>query len=209
MSRGVLLIVAAVVLAAGVALVFLLGTGDEKASGSTASSPSAGSAVVVHTGTPTPTPSLGGGSAPTFATGDGEHPKDYVVGDIRVRDHRAGNNAPLDIPPNPHPAEGRAIQSGLTHEVAQKVKAVMMQCVADLPKDARGAKPRLEGQIKIAIKDKKVTITSALMQLRDIEGTPADTLKQCVESKSVGIENPAGEEADLEDYGINLTFAIP
>lgn len=204
-------IIGALVLAAGVALVLLLGGGKDRASGAGTSSPSAGSNVV-SSGTGGGTaPSLGGatGSAPSFAVADGEHPKDYVVGDIRVRDHRAGNNAPLDIPPNPHPAEGRAIQSTLTHEVAQKVKAVMMQCVADLPKDARGAKPRLEGQIKISIKSKKVTITSATMQLRDVEGAPADTIKQCVESKSVGIENPAGEEADLDDYGINITFAIP
>ncbi|HTL37938.1 MAG TPA: hypothetical protein VL326_32625 [Kofleriaceae bacterium] len=139
----------------------------------------------------------------------GENPRDYVVGDIRVRDHRAGDNAPLDIPPNVHPAEGRSLPSTLTHEVAQKVKAVMMECVANLPKDARGEHPRLEGQVMLAIKANKVTITSSTMQLRNVSGESVEPTKQCIESKTVGIENAAPDQADLDQYPFNISFAIP
>jgi hypothetical protein len=139
----------------------------------------------------------------------GENPRDYAVGDIRVRDHRAGDHKPLDIPPNVHRAEGRAIPSTLTHEVAQKVKTVMMQCVTDLPKEARGEKPRLEGQISIAIKEKKVTVTKSTMQLRNVSGESVEPTKQCIEQKSIGLENAAPDQADLDDYTINISFAIP
>jgi hypothetical protein len=158
---------------------------------------------------PTVSPTLPGTAAPALPEGDAEHPRDYVVGDTRIRDHRSGTNAPIDVPPNVHPAEGRQIPSLLTHEIAQKLKAVMKQCTADLPAEARGAKPRLEGQIKIAIKDQKATVTKAFMQLRDMTGDAVETTKQCIEQKAVGIENPATDQADLEDYDIHITFAIP
>jgi len=139
----------------------------------------------------------------------GANPRDYVVGDIRVRDHRAGNRELLDIPPNVHPAEGRKIPSTLTHEISQKVKDVMMQCVANLPREARGEKPRLEGQISIAIKDKQLSVTKSTMHLRNMSGESVEPAKQCIEQKSIGLVNPAPDQDDLDDYTINLSFAIP
>lgn len=179
---------------------------------SSTSSSSAGSAAVV------PPPSIGQPTVTTGTRGDqpslpqaapGENPRDYVVGDVRVRDHRDGDNKPLDIPPNVHPAEGRKIPSTLTHEIAQKVKAVMMQCVTNLPKEARGTKPRLEGQINIAIKDHKVTVTKSTMQMRNVSGESVEPTKQCIEQKSIGLENAAPDQTDLDDYSINISFAIP
>ena len=110
---------------------------------------------------------------------------------------------------NPHPAEGRKIPSTLTHAVAQKVKAVMMQCVENLPKEARGEKPRLEGQISIAIKDHKVTVTKSTMHLRNMSGAAVEPAKQCIEQNAIGLDNPAPDQADLDDYSINISFAIP
>lgn len=217
MSKGVLVVAGLVVVAGIVALVLFLG-GD---SGDSAPSASAtqGSAVAIST---TPPPTGRGASAPTVTPAlpgseragalppsDSEHPREYVVGDVHVRDHRSGNNTPIDLPPNVHPAEGRTIPSALTHDVAQKVKEVMEQCVADLPKDARGTSPRLEGQIKIAIKDHKLTVTNAFMQLRDVVGAGLDTTKQCIEQKSVGLQSLADGQEDLEGYDIRLSFAIP
>jgi hypothetical protein len=170
-----------------------------------------GSAVATHTpSTPSVTPGLPRDEVNRLPQpAPGEHPKDYVVGDIRVRDHRPGNNPPMDIPPNVHPIEGPVIPSTLTHEVSQKVRTVAMQCTASLPKDARGEKPRIEGQILIAIKDHKVTITKSTMQLRDVTGDAVEPTKQCIEQKSVGIENSAPETSDIESYSINVSYAIP
>lgn len=184
-------------------------------SASARSTSSSGSAVVVQTHTPPP---LGApnvtegttGSAPALPqAAEGENPRDYVVGDVRVRDHRAGDNKPLDIPPNVHPAEGRTIPSTLTHEIAGKVKQVMMQCVETLPKEARGEKPRLDGQISIAIKDKKATVTKSTMHLRNVTGESVEPTTQCIVKKSIGLENAAADQADLDEYTINISFAIP
>jgi hypothetical protein len=198
---------AVLVLGAAVALVLLLAGDSSEPSASQDPPRSLGSAVVVGP--------AGGGAAPQLPAGtgfqpnDGTHPRDYVIGDTRVRDHRTGNHPPMDIPPNVHPPEGRQIPSTLTHELAQKVKAVMIECVASVPREARGDKPRLEGQISIAIKERKASITKSTVQLRNVTGDTVDPAKQCIESKVIGIENPSGDEADLDDYTINISFALP
>ena len=209
MSRNALVIGGLVLAAAAVALYFLVLDGGEGSSGASAPATPIGTPPPEVTASPGTAPTLpGGGTAPTLPT-ETEHRTEYAVGDIQVRDHRTGNHAPLDIPPNVHPAEVREIPSTLTHDIAQKVKAVMLECTQQVPREARGEKPRLEGQILIAIKDHKVTITKATMQLRRIEGASVDPTKQCIEGKSVGIETGAPDQDDLESYSINLTFAIP
>jgi len=89
------------------------------------------------------------------------------------------------------------------------VKAVMMECAANLPKDARGEHPRLEGQVMLAIKANKLTITQSTMQLRNVSGESVEPTRQCIESKTVGIENAAPDQADLDQYPFNISFAIP
>jgi hypothetical protein len=98
----------------------------------------------------------------------------------------------------------------LTHELAQQVKAVMRDCVKSLPADARGEAPKLEGQITIAVKDQKASITKSLVQLRDVkEGDALTAAKQCIESKSIGIGAPASAVPNLDAYTINVSFLIP
>lgn len=134
--------------------------------------------------------------------------REYTVGGVRVRDHRKGDHPKLDVPPNIHPPGGRKIASTLTSDLAQLARAVMNECVAKIPKEARGGSPRLEGQITIAIRDKQVTVTAATMQLREVVGASSDEAKQCIEQRSLGITAPA-DEADLSGYTINLSFAVP
>jgi hypothetical protein len=199
----------AVVIALVVVLYFAMKKDVASESQATSTEPQ-GSAVVVRApGTPSVTPGLPGDKPELPQPAPGENPRDYVVGDIRVRDHRAGDNKPLDIPPNVHPLEGPEIPSALTHEVSQKVRAVVTECTASLPKDARGDKPRVEGQISISIKAQKVTVTQATMQLRNVTGESVEPTKQCIESKAVGIENSAPEQRDIEKYSINVSYAIP
>jgi hypothetical protein len=207
--RKLLVIGGLAVIVLAVGLWLILHKGDD-ASAQTQSIEPQGSAVVVHSpSAPSVTPGAAGDHVPLPQVAPGENPRDYVVGDIRVRDHRAGDHKPLDIPPNVHPMEGPAIPSTLTHEIAQKVKTVVMDCTASVPKTARGEKPRVEGQILIAIKDHKVRITKSTMQLRDVNGDAVEPTKQCIESKSIGIENSAPEQSDIDSYSINVSYAIP
>jgi hypothetical protein len=199
----------AVVIALAVVLWLALEKDMAEPAATTSSEPQ-GSAVVVRTGgTPTVTQGASGDHPALPQPAPGENPRDYVVGDIRVRDHREGDHKPLDVPPNPHPIEGPKIPSTLTHEISQKLRAHVMTCTASLPKDARGEKPRVEGQIIIAIKDHKVTITKSTMQLRDVSGESVEPTKQCIEQKALGIENSAPEQSDVDNYSINVTYAIP
>lgn len=173
---------------------------------------SAGSAHAIATN------DLGGGSpsAPSLppgvhdTAGSAKNPQDYMVGDVHVRDHRGGDSKPLDLPPNIHPANARELPSTLTNDISQQVRKLVYTCAADLPKDTRGPKPRLDGQLTVGIKDHTLSITKAVTQLRDVpDGPGADAIRQCVEQKSIGMTSVAADQADLDDYGIQITFAIP
>ena len=133
---------------------------------------------------------------------------EYMVGDVRIRDHRSGSNAKIDIPPNIHRPNTRELPSTLTHAISQQVRGVLADCAKDLPKEARGDHPRLEGTINVAIKDHKLTVTSAAYQLRDVSGDAVESTKRCVEQKSVGVEANASDQDDIDNYSIGITFAV-
>ncbi len=215
MLRTPLIVGALVVLAAAVVLFFqVVKPGEEPKAAPT--EPAAETAAKPVPPPPTRPPSVTvtdrprGESAPTPMAG-GENPREYAVGDTPIRDHRAGDNKPIDIPPNIHPNDSRLIPSSLTHDISQKVKAAMRDCVKDLPKEGRGEKPRMEGQILIAIKDKTLSVTQATIQLRDLDGlgAAAESAKQCVEAHAVGLSTVAPDEEDLASYSINLSFLVP
>jgi len=164
--------------------------------------------------TPPPVSPHGGttttvGPAPEAPIPDKENVKEYTVGGTKVRDHRSGEHKPLDVPPNVHVPGGLQIKPATTQIVSTRLQSVMKDCVASLPREARGDKPRLEGQVVVTIKDKKLTVTQSTMQLRNIADDAAPGLKQCIEQKSVGLSDTASGEADVENYSINISFAIP
>ncbi|HEX2685698.1 MAG TPA: hypothetical protein VHN14_03730 [Kofleriaceae bacterium] len=130
-------------------------------------------------------------------------------GNVRIRDHRSGEPALVDIPPPIHPPEGRKIPSHLTSDLAQRLRTITTECAASVPSDARGATPRLEGEVLIAIKNHQATITGATYQARDVAGEAQGSIKQCMEQKSVGVATPSGDEPDVEGYAITLSFRLP
>jgi hypothetical protein len=135
--------------------------------------------------------------------------KEYMVGDVRVRDHRTGDHPEVDLPPPIHAPEGRRIPSSLTSDIVQQLRGATTGCGADLPADARGDKPRVDGTIAIAIKDHKATITSAAFQVRDVVGGLGDPIKRCFEQKAVGVTTPSGDEPDLAGYQISMQLRLP
>lgn len=137
-------------------------------------------------------------------------PVEYEINGVRVRDHRRPEDRkPMDLPPNIHPPTGRRVQPTLTAALGGQIQRLARECGATVPRDALGAKPRLEGQVVIAIKDQQATVTSAVFQLRDVTGVSAGDAKACIEQKSLGISSPAPDEADLDSYSINLSYAFP
>jgi hypothetical protein len=204
--KAALIAIAALVVAAGIGLVLVSGKHSESAG-----APSHGSATPTTVATPDQAPSLPApapslGSAASGSGGANE----YMVGDVKVRDHRGGDNAPRDIPPNGHPANARDLPAELTHDISQQVRNAIYACAAAVPKPAKGDKPRVVGQLLVAIKDHKLSITSEALETRDISDDGAATaLEQCAREKSTGFTAVAKDQADVTDYAIQLNFAIP
>ena len=140
------------------------------------------------------------------AVGEGS---DYAVGDVRVRDHRAGSNAPVDIPPSVHTPEGPRIDSTLTAKIGQQVQTIMYACAKGTSREGRGPQPRIEGQIVIAVKAKQASVLSSVMQPRDVSAATASAIKSCMEPKVIGLTEAAPNQADLDNYSINLSMKLP
>lgn len=206
-----LLALAGLLVVAGVAAVLVMSsTSDDPhkaqvASGSNAPTTSPSGTVA------TPSPSLQP-SLPVEPSPPGVAPiqKEYMVGDVKVRDHRTGEHKQVDLPPNIHPANGPSLPSELTHDISQQVKNKMIACAKSMPREIRGDKPKVDGQLQVAIKDHVLSITSLSLQVRDItDATASDALAKCVQESSTALTSVAKDQADVADYGISLTFAIP
>ncbi|MEO6774720.1 MAG: hypothetical protein ABI467_17225 [Kofleriaceae bacterium] len=199
----------ALIVVAGVALVLMMSRGGvDPTPGPAARAPAATTGAPAVTAGAPAAPALPP-TAPSTASTGSDGVKEYTVGGFKIRDHRGGENKPIDLPPNPHPAESRELPSELTHDISQQIRRQMDACAAAVPKDARGDKPKLAGQLTVAIHDHKLTVTEMALQVRDVEGPSADALKQCVEEKSTSYVSSAPDQPDLDNYGIAITFAVP
>jgi hypothetical protein len=204
--KATLIAIASLVVVGGVALVLMMSS-NETATPTTRAKPAASGGAVAVTNPPdqpslpTPAPTLGSAAGSDNVKG---------VGDVKFRDHRSGSNLPRDIPPNPHPANARDLPSELTHAISQQVKNQIYACAAAVPKEVKGEKPKVIGQLNVAIKDHKLSITGMSLETRDItDEATATALKQCAQEKSAGFTSPAKDQDDIADYNIQLNFAIP
>ena len=139
---------------------------------------------------------------------DGTSSDNYTVGDVGVRDHRGSAETPMDIPPNVHPPEGPRIDSKVTNVIAQQIRTLMFACSKDLSRDGRGAKPRIDGQIVVAVKAHQLTVLTAIIQPRDLGAAATTTLKTCMEPKMVGMTAAAPDQDDLASYSIDIAFTL-
>ena len=214
MNRTLLVIGGALVAIAGLVLVLLMrddtrpdttGSAQPPADPATpAADPRTARAERTHANHPTVTATQ---TTQTPTTNDGEV-KEYEVNGVKIRDHRKGDHAAPDLPPNIHPLEGRRLPATITADISTKLQAVLKECAANVPAEARGVKPRLDGTIFVSIKDHQLKITQSTAQLRDVVGASVEPTKRCFEEKSVGLTTTAGDEADLDGYSISITYAI-
>jgi hypothetical protein len=210
MNRGYVALGIAAVLAAVIGLYVIPGADDR--TDATVSRDRDPSRAASDTGQNRPTVPSRAPSLPARASdravGSGAS-DEYVVGGVRIRDHRSGERERVDLPPAIHPPGGRKIASELTSSVGQKVRAVVAECAASVPQDARGDRPRADGEITIAIKNQLATVTAATFQLRDVVGAVVDPVKQCLEHKTIGVATASGDEPDVASYDITMSFRLP
>jgi hypothetical protein len=140
---------------------------------------------------------------------EGSDPRDYVVGGVAIRDHRDGEVKPLDMTPNLHAPDSRRLAPTVVALITGKVKAALYQCANDIPREARGEQPKLEGQITVSIKAHVLTIDRAEAHVRDIVGAAVEPTQQCVEQRAKGLTVDTPEEADVAVYTISMSYLIP
>jgi hypothetical protein len=207
MTRGYLVLGAAAVVVAAIGLYAALGTGAEDARDSgdprraaaEPSRPAAQNNAESNPGKPRLSPAEGSGSA-----------TEYYVGGTRVRDHRAGEHTPIQMSPAPpRRPERRDTASRLTADLAQRIRPAMGACIAGVPAELRGDKPRVEGEIIVAIKDHQATVTSAALALRDVPEAAQLGVRPCLARAAVGLVAPAGTEDDVDGYPITLSLSVP
>lgn len=208
MNRSLVAIGLAVV-AATVVLWWLLRT-----SPADVPTPAPGSAKVVAPAAPEPVPGPHLPAALPAAGSDqpareGSDPRDYVVGGVAVRDHREGDVKPFDMTPNLHAPDSRRLAPAVVALITSKVKAVLYQCATDVPREARGEQPKLEGQITVSIKEHVLTIVQAEARVRDVVGAAVEPTRQCVEQRAKGLTVDTPEEADVAAYTISMSYLIP
>lgn len=135
---------------------------------------------------------------------------EYTIGEHRIRDHRAGEHAPTETPLPRRPPQGdREIATQVTQNLSRRLGPALQECAANLQPDAHGPRSRVEGEIRIAIKDHQATIASAAFQLRDINDAVHDEVKRCLEQHAVGLVAPAADEADIDSYAITVSLRWP
>ena len=130
-----------------------------------------------------------------------------VVNGVRIRDHRRDRTAPVEIPLQP--AHMRRIPPALTADISDRIFPFVRECAAAVPAAARIEKPRVEGDVVIAIKDHQVQIRSAKIDLVGVADTAVEATARCIEEKALRVTTPAADEADLEEYPIRLSYGLP
>jgi len=202
MKRIYLAFAAAVVLVAVIGLVIQL-VSDE-APPTTAKAPAAADPGKPRRA-PVPASSIHAGDAGSSApTGP------PVIHDHRTPAPAASEPAASETPPPVPPPQGdRAAATQLTQVLSQRLPAALQECAANLQPAQHGARSRVEGEIRIAIKDHEATITSAAFQLRDVSDAVQDEIKRCLVQHAVGVTAPAGDEADIDNRAISVSLRWP
>lgn len=208
--KALLAIGAGAVVAAGIVLVIALKQGD----GANQPAIEAPGGGTVSTAPPTAKP--GNPGAPVIRPSEvGEVERvdrppvvEYEVDGVKIRDHRK-NPGEMKLPPNIHPPESRRLAASVVNDVHQKVRALAPECAKSVAAADRGAKPKIDMQVVVSIKDKQVTVGKATVTTSDVNGAAADAVKACMEQKSLTVATTAPDEPDVERYSINLSMPLP
>jgi hypothetical protein len=203
MSRTILAIGAVLVLGLAIG-VWILSRPSDNASAEPANA---------HPGSPAdhddPRPSLAESGSGT--SGTSRRTRARTGDDVVVHDHRTGDSPPSPdlVEPTKQTKRDRDLPSNLTFEVSRGVKAALEQCASLIPAGERTGASRLRGSIGVGIKDHVATIRAADLSFTGSTGPAADSAKQCVVQKSVGLQTPAQDQPDLESYSIEVSFRLP
>ena len=215
------LVIAAVALTACALLLWMIvkggGDGDDGASAGTSQQPGgAGSEGAARTAPRAESSSRPGLPQVTQADqarrggDDDDRPAtETIINGVRVRDHRRDRSKPVTLPDRPPPPHVRRIDPKLTAEISDRILPIVRECGGAVPPEARSPKPRVEGQVTIAIKDHRVSVTAATVEISGVAGATLEPAKQCIQQKMLGVAVPQADEEDVESYPIQVSYTLP
>jgi hypothetical protein len=205
-------------IAAAIALFFILRGGDEKKpappaddSSLTANGPELNAAPGTGTrgsgvGAPIPRAKLpnggGGGGAGT------DEVKTYVTdtGNL-VRDHRSNVTDPKAVPA-PMPPEQQTMSSNVTAEIYRSLAPVVRACGLDVDASAKGPEPVVHVTLSVDVAGERLTFADATAVTTDIDGAAADKVIACVRDRANGLTVDAKGEPDRTGYIVQYPIRI-
>jgi hypothetical protein len=213
-SRPVGLIIAGLALTAAALLVWMIvRAGDDSASASPPQQPAAGAPV----DPPAPRAERPNGpgspqvaeSAQERRSGNADRPvTETIVNGVRVRDHRRDRSTPILVQDRPPGVGVHRVSRTVTADLNNRILPFVRECVSGVPPEARGARPRVESQVIISIKDHQARVTEATVEISDAAGATLESAKQCIQQKALGVTVPAADEDDVENYPIRLSYSL-
>jgi hypothetical protein len=215
-GRPVGLIIAVVAVSAAALLLWMImRSGDDGASANPPSQPGPGPGPAASSRVPSRKDGDDRPGIPQVAAADqdrrgGDRPPatETVINGVRIRDHRKDRSQPVTLPDRPPPSHPRRISPNVTAAVIDRMRPVVRECAANVPPEAKGVKPRAEGQVLISIKDHQVHVREAALEIGDVVGAAVEPTRQCIRERSLAVTAPGGDEEDVEDYPIHLSFGL-
>lgn len=212
-SRGLLIVLAAVIVVGAVVLVMKLRGGDEDA-------PAAPPAVAtdrpvrppITPGTvaqPRPRDDLEGeDDAGALPQRPDRGVKVYVLDNgAEIRDHR-GEGMPPPIAPPPMRPDMRTMSSAVTAKIYTALAPIVAECAQGVPAVDRGADPFTYVTMTVQVKGGALTTSDVFPTTHDVNGQSAQTFASCVADKGKSIAVAAPDEADHTDYIVQYPIRL-
>jgi hypothetical protein len=132
-----------------------------------------------------------------------------IVNGVRVRDHRQDRSKPIVLHDPPPSSRSRRIDAKVTAEVNDRLLPGVRECGAAVPPEARSDKPRVQGQVLLAVKDRRLSLTAATIEITGVVGASLEIAKQCIQQKALAVTVPQVDEEDLESYPLQISYTLP
>lgn len=140
--------------------------------------------------------------------GSAAEPRTYTTdtGNI-VRDHRAGVTNPVALPA-PVPPSERTMSSTLTAAIYQQLAPIVRACGAAAPAEGRGPSPVVHTTLTVDVAAGVLTTTSASAVASDLTGPTSDQIVACVRDRAGALTVAANGEPDRSGYIVQYPIRL-
>jgi hypothetical protein len=204
MNRSVLLGFSIIVLA-GLGVLYFLVIRDAPAD--------AGDPAAPVAGTDSPSRTAGTGpslSTPPTLTSKPTPDRSIDHADREVTDHRTpgGEDRIILAAGSGSADQGPKLPQPLVRTVHYNAMTMVQHCAKKVDKADRGAKPKIGAKLKVAIEDGMLRVKAVTPTTQDLDGPELEAAKACVQTIMMGLEVPAPDVDDIDDYDLSLSYTV-